>query len=226
MPPIENDLDLKFFARIGKSVTFKKGDTVLRPGENPTGIYYIKKGLVRLYSISTSGQEITFNIFKPHTYLFMMWALSEIDNNYFFEALTEVETIKASKEKVVEFIRSKPDLLYRLNKRTMIALESIIDTTQTLLFGKADAKISATFVMLAKRFGKNEKNNKIIINAPLTHRLIATLAGLTRETVSLEIEKLEKAKIISKRQHFFVINKMKILESRLEVDPPKSSGWL
>lgn len=226
MPPIENDLDLKFFAKIGKNVTFKKGETILRPGENPTGIYYIKRGLVRLYSISTSGQEITFNIYKSGTYLFMMWALSEIDNNYFFEALSEAETVKAPKEVVIEFIKSQPGLLYKLNKRTMIGLEASITTAQTLLLGKAHSKIASVFIMLAKRFGKNGKNSHVTIKIPLTHRLIATLAGLTRETASLEIEKLKKEKIITKKQQYFVINKMKILESKLEVDPPKSSGWL
>jgi len=224
--PAEKDLDLKFFAKAGRGVTFKKGETILRPGEDPTGIYYIKKGLARLYSISASGQEITFNILKPGSYLFMMWALSEIENSYFFEALTELETLKAPKETILEFIKSQPDLLYKLNKRTMIGLEASIATTQTLLLGKADSKIAAIFIMLAKRFGKNGKNNQIVIQAPLTHRLIATLAGLTRETASLEIEKLQKAKIISKKQRFFVVNKIKILESKLEVDPPKSSSLL
>ncbi|KKR87471.1 MAG: hypothetical protein UU34_C0004G0012 [Candidatus Curtissbacteria bacterium GW2011_GWA1_41_11] len=226
MRPAEKDLDLKFFAKAGRGVTFKKGETILRPGEDPTGIYYIKKGLARLYSISASGQEITFNILKPGSYLFMMWALSEIENSYFFEALTELETLKAPKETILEFIKSQPDLLYKLNKRTMIGLEASIATTQTLLLGKADSKIAAIFIMLAKRFGKNGKNNQIVIQAPLTHRLIATLAGLTRETASLEIEKLQKAKIISKKQRFFVVNKIKILESKLEVDPPKSSSLL
>ena len=226
MRPAEKDLDLKFFAKAGRGVTFKKGETILRPGEDPTGIYYIKKGLARLYSISASGQEITFNILKPGSYLFMMWALSEIENSYFFEALTELETLKAPKETILEFIKSQPDLLYKLNKRTMIGLEASIATTQTLLLGKADSKIAAIFIMLAKRFGKNGKNNQIVIQAPLTHRLIATLAGLTRETASLEIEKLQKAKIISKKQRFFVVNKIKILESKPEVDPPKSSSLL
>jgi len=226
LDPFEKDLDLKFFAKAGKSITFKKGEIILRPGENPTGIHYIKKGLVRLYSISTSGQEITFNILKPGSYLFMMWALSEIENNYFFEALTETETIKAPTETVIEFIKSQPELLYKLNKRTMVGLEASITTTQTLLLGNASSKIAAIFIMLSKRFGKNGKNNQIIIKAPLTHRLIATLAGLTRETASLEIEKLQKEKVISKKQRFFVVNKIKILESRLEADPPKSSGWL
>ncbi len=226
MPPTENDLDLKFFTRVGKNVTFKKGETILRPGENPASIYYIKKGLVRLYSISTSGQEITLNIYKPESYLFMMWALAEIDNNYFFETLTEVEAFKAPKDIVIEFIKSEPNILYKLNKRTMIGLEAIINTTQTLLFGNAGSKIAATFIMLSKRFGNEGKNGQTIIKVPLTHRLIATLAGLTRETASLEIGKLEKGKIISRKQRAFVVNKMKSLESRLETDPPKSSDWL
>ncbi len=107
----------------------------------------------------------------------------------------------------------------------MIALESMIDTTQTLMFGKAHAKVAATFVMLAKRFGKNGKDNQIVIHVSLTHRLIATLAGLTRETASHEIEKLQKEKVISKKRRLFVVNKIENLESKLEVDTFQPEDW-
>lgn len=218
--------DLKFFTGVGKKVSFKKGEVILRPNENPSGIYYIKKGLVRLYSISASGKEITFNIYKPGTYLFMMWALSEIENSYFFEALTEVETINAPKAAFIEFIKNEPDLLYKLNTRTMVALEAMISTTQTLLFGNAQSKIAATFVMLAKRFGTKGKNGHIIIKTPLTHQLLATLSGLTRETSSIEIGKLEKENIICRKRRQFIVNKLKNLESKLEIEQTESSVWL
>lgn len=214
--PIKEE-DAKFFAKFGKNITFRKGEIILRPDENPSSIYYIEKGLVRLYSISSSGQEITFNVFKPGSYLFMMWALSEVENRYFFETITEVKALRVSKEKVIEFLKTQPDLLYKLNKRTMIALEAIVSTTLMLLSGNARSKIATVFVMLTQRFGVKGKNNHVIIRAPLTHRLIATFAGLTRETASLEIEKLQKAKTISRKRHFFVVNKMKKLESDLEI---------
>lgn len=223
LPPVDKRLDLKFFSQNGKSIAFKKGEVILRPSENPTGIYYIKKGLVRLYYVSASGQEITFNLYKQGTYLFMMWALSEVENNYYFEALTELETLKVPREQVLEFISQQSDLLYLLSKRTMVGLEAMIRTTRTLLFGNAGSKIAATFVMLARRFG-NGNSGKITIKVPLTHRLIATLAGISRETASLEIEKLEKGKIISRKQRLFVVNKMETLESKLEVDPEELNG--
>jgi len=140
LPLSEKDPDLNFFGKFGKIITYKKGEVILRPSENPTGILYIKKGLVRLYSVSSSGQEITFNIYKPGSYLFMMWALSEVENNYFFETLTEV-----TKDKAVEFLKNQPELLYRLTKRTMIGLEGIVQTSQALLFGNARSKIATVF---------------------------------------------------------------------------------
>ena len=101
--------------------------------------------MVRLYSVSSSGQEITFNIYKPGSYLFMMWALSEVENNYFFETLTEVTGLMAPKDKAVEFLKNQPELLYRLTKRTMIGLEGIVQTSQALLFGNARSKIATVF---------------------------------------------------------------------------------
>jgi len=217
LPLSEKDPDLNFFGKFGKIITYKKGEVILRPSENPTGILYIKKGLVRLYSVSSSGQEITFNIYKPGSYLLMMWALSEVENNYFFETLTEVKGLMAPKDEAVEFLKNQPELLYRLTKRTMIGLEGIVQTSQALLFGNVHSKIATVFLMLARRFGKKGRNGQIVISAPLTHRLIATLAGLTRETASLEIEKLEEEKVISRRKYLYVVNKLKKLESEIDI---------
>jgi len=147
----------------------------------------------------------------------MMWALSEVENNYFFETLTEVKGLMAPKDEAVEFLKNQPELLYRLTKRTMIGLEGIVQTSQALLFGNVHSKIATVFLMLARRFGKKGRNGQIVISAPLTHRLIATLAGLTRETASLEIEKLEEEKVISRRKYLYVVNKLKKLESEIDI---------
>lgn len=52
-----------FFAGF-KKLSFKKSETILRADDEPRGVFYLKKGYVKLYSLSKDAQELTLIIFK------------------------------------------------------------------------------------------------------------------------------------------------------------------
>src|SRR4030067_2058893 len=100
-----------FFARFKSVHSYKKGELIIRADDPPSGIFYLKSGFVRLYSISKDGQDITFNIFKPGSYFPMFWAIGNSPNSYYFEAMTRIEVMKAPKEELIKFLKSNPDNL-------------------------------------------------------------------------------------------------------------------
>src|ERR1035437_1957935 len=116
--PLEK-LDENFFAQFKLAQKFKKNQLILGPAAEPSGIFYIKSGFVRLYLISEGGKELTLNIFKPGTYFSMIWALNNAPNIYFYESLTDVLLLKAPKNEVVKYIENNPSVLYDLTKRTL-----------------------------------------------------------------------------------------------------------
>ena len=205
-------LDEQFFAQFKRPQHYKKGEIILRPQDEPTGVYYLKKGYVRLYLISPDGKDITFNIYKPGTYFSMMWALGDSPNIYFFESLTNVEVLKAPKDKVVAFLRSQPELLYTFIKRILIGLDGTTRLTQVLLTGSAYQKVASAILVLARRFGKKSQNGCVIINLNITHKLIASIASLSRESATIEILKLEKEKIIAQKNHKILVKNIEKLE--------------
>lgn len=200
-------LKLKKFFQNFKQVAYKKHDLILRPEENPPVVFYLEKGFVRLYSISQNGQEITLNIYKPETYFSMLNTLTESANLYFFEALTEVVVYRAEKAQFLAFLQQNNDILFDLTQRIVTGLGATLWLNERLLFSNAREKVIAVIWQLCQRFGE-ENQGKFVIKFPLTHQLIASLAGLTRETTSLEIKKLEKEKIIRKNNKFFVVNNL------------------
>lgn len=181
-------------------------------GSTTPGVFYVKSGFIRQYLISRNGKELTVNILKPETYFPMIWALNNVVNIYFYESLTDVTLLKAPREEVIKQLENHPDLLYDLTKRTLSGLDGITRIMETLLTGNAYEQIASVVLVLAKRFGKPTGNKEITIDIPLTHRLIGTLAGLSRESTSLELEKLTRNKIISKENGFILIKSMKKLE--------------
>ena len=62
----------QLFSQTNRLSRLPKKTLILRAQEQPTIVYFLKKGYVRLYTINSSGQEITFNIFKPGSYFPMI----------------------------------------------------------------------------------------------------------------------------------------------------------
>lgn len=206
-----NNLDEKFFAKFGTSKIYKKDQLIVEPEKEPAGVFYIKKGYVRLYSISKEGKEITFNIYKSGMYFPLIWALNQTPNMYFIEALTDAELLKAPREEVISILKKNPDLLFVLTQNAFSGLEGLTKLMDSLLSKNAYHQICSILVMLGVRFGEAQ-GKKTLISVPLTHRILGTLAGLSREATSRELEKLTKEKIITYANHQITILNYKKLQ--------------
>ncbi|QQG42993.1 MAG: Crp/Fnr family transcriptional regulator [Candidatus Daviesbacteria bacterium] len=202
----------QFFNKFNTKRLYNKKEVIIRADDDPLGVFYLKEGYARLYTVSPTGQELTLNIFKPGAYFSLMWAIGETKNTYFFEALTKIELLRAPKEALVEFVKEEPQVLFEMTKRILIGLDGLLGVMESLMFGNAYNKVATVLIVAAKRFGKKEESGQVIIDLPLTHQFIATLAGLTRETTSLVVKEFEKKGIIHCQRPFFVIGQMKSLE--------------
>lgn len=194
-----------FFKKF-KEASYKKGGTILSPDDPMNEVFFIKSGVVRLYTISRDGNETTFNLLKPETYFSMLSVITDIPNKYYFEALTKVEVLIAPKKQFLEFIKKEPEVLFDVTKRILSGVNELLLSIENLTSGKAGDRVATMLSILARRFSK-KINNDILIDLPLTHQQIANLIGLTRETTSLEIEKLISKKIIKYEDHKIVILK-------------------
>jgi biotin operon repressor len=56
------------------------------------------------------------------------------------------------------------------------------------------------------RYGRNSDNDHVKIQLPLTQHDIANFTGMTRETISLAINKLKSKNIISADNKYYTIN--------------------
>lgn len=214
-------IQLENFFKTYNFLSFKKGETIINAEESPVGVYFLKKGYARLNSISPDGQELTLNIFKPGSYFSMMWAIAEIPNNYYFQAMTDIEVYQAPKDPTIEFLKENPEILFELTSRILVGLAGTLGTMESLLFGKANNKIASVLLTCVKRFGKKTENGQSLINLPLTHQDIANLAGLTRETTSLEMEKLVSKGLIDNRHKSIIIRDYERLEDEAQVHTSK-----
>lgn len=206
--------EFEAFYKQFKTRLYKKGEMLIRADDDPQGIFCLKKGYVRQYTISRTGNELTLHILRPISYFPMVWAVNGTPNVYYFEALTEVEVGRAPKDDVVKFISDKPAIIFELLSELIEDYAESLKRIEQLVFSDAYRRVIAVLLYIAKHFG--EKHGKgIIVDHRFTQQDIATLVGVARETASNEIAKLEKSGLIRYVDHSMIIDDIKVLDKEL-----------
>ena len=140
-----------------KQQTYKKGEILVRAGDEPQGVFYLKKGVVRQYSISKDGEEQTFNLYKSTSFFPLMWAVNDTPNTYYFEAVVDVEVYRAPKEQATLFLKKEPEVMYDLISRLYRGMHGLLTRIEYLISGDAYAKVIFTLLNTSYRFGEQKQ---------------------------------------------------------------------
>ena len=195
-----------------KPQKFKKGEILIRADEDPTGIYFLREGLVKEYVISQKGEEVVVNIFKPNSYFPMSWAFSKTPNSYYFEAISDVVTWKAPVEKVLSFLQKEPTIVFDLLKRVYRGTDGLITRMTYLMAGSAYTRLISELLIQVKRFGENRDDQ---VQLHISEKDLAAYSGMTRETVSRELKLLKGKKLVTFSKNIMTIPNLHLLESEL-----------
>lgn len=201
----------EFFSKY-KAQKYKKGEILVRADDNPSGIFYLKEGIVKEYAISRKGDELVVNVFKPQAFFPMSWAINDSQNSYFFEAITDLDVHRAPKEEIVEFIKTNPDVMYDLLSRVYKGTDGMMTRMTYLMAGNAHGRLITELLIQAKRFGKTVNKS---IEVTITEKDLAAQSGMTRETVSREMRVLKDKKLLSFSKNILLIHNLQQLEQEL-----------
>ncbi|MBI2798032.1 Crp/Fnr family transcriptional regulator [Candidatus Saccharibacteria bacterium] len=183
---------------------------MVRADENPPGVFYLASGTVRQYDITEQGTVIIVNIFKPPAFFPMSWAINQTENSYFFEAMEPVELWLAPREDMVNFTRDNPDVAFNLLSRLYRGTDGLLLKMAHLMGASARSRLMLELIIAAKRFGKPSPKGEIKLN--ITAGELAAQTGLTRETVSRELQKLKAEKLVRVSFGIIVISNLTALE--------------
>lgn len=198
-----------------KKQTYKKGEILIRVDEEPSGIFFLSKGTVKMYSISAKGDEIVLNLFKPLSFFPMTWAINGTKNAYYYEALDEITFHKVPREDVLRFLNDNPIVLFDLLSRVYRGMDGVLTRMAYLMSGNAHSRLITELLIAAKRFGVKGTSGELTIS--MSEKDLATQAGLTRETVSREMRTLKEHQLVSMDKRGISIKNIKQLEEELSV---------
>ena len=208
------DSEMESVARMFKERRYKKNEIIFVEEDTGKYMYIIKEGRVKVSRILPNGRETIL-------------AFHEAGEFFGEMALIDGETAPANVTALVSttilFIDSRDfgslldnpqvnrALLKMLSKRCRDAWAQI----SVLAFHHADARIRAALYLLCKERG-NETEKGVRINFQLTHRDLAEVAGISRETVTRVLGQLQNVALLTvEKGHFLVSDPEKLVEPLL-----------
>jgi len=190
---------------------FKKGSAILFQGEIPRKAFIIRDGVVRAYTVKTSGEESTIALYTKDDILPLSWLLDATTNSlFYYEAVSDVRVIGITKDDFNKAMSSDnarlSEMLRYVNKQYTAMLVRITGLSQS----RAVEKISFTFYYLLFRYGIETSDGMHQLELKLNHLMIANLTGLTRESTTTNLKVLKDKGIITYTRSSFAVNKRKL----------------
>ncbi len=177
-------------------VQYKKGETIIRPEDDPAGIYLIEWGFVKAYTITKYGEENLMLIRGSGSVFPLIWAFTGEHRQISYEAMEETSLWRVSKTEYLEFLDKNPEVLPIILDMAIEAYRLHSERVVTLSYRTARERIVSFLALICNRFGVDKKNGQVVLQVPLRQSDIASSVNATRETTSRELNLLKKKKLI------------------------------
>jgi CRP-like cAMP-binding protein len=185
----------EFFSKFPIKI-LKKGTVIIKPGEILDSVYFIARGNIKQYLITSSGAYVAVHVFSKGSYLPIALILGNRKSRYFFKTVSKTTVHVAESKEVVRWLKKDPRVLYDLTCRLANGLDGMVSRLEGALEQDLHDRLLSLVKYFSVRFAKNGKIRHYI-DIPLTHQELAGWLGVSRETVTRAMIQLEKEGILT-----------------------------
>lgn len=205
---------VEIFHQKGRAQTYKKGEFIIRPGEVPPGVFFIKEGIVKAYDITKYGEENLLIIRKEKEIFPLIWGVTRQERSIIYEALVPTTVMRIRQEDFLDFIKSHPGAMAPLLDMTVEMYRLHSERILNLEYRTVRQRLISFLLIMSQRFGQQTKEG-LLIKVPLRHQDIASSINATRETTSRELAALHRKNILKNKQSRILLKDKEALRSYL-----------
>jgi CRP-like cAMP-binding protein len=205
----------ELFIHQGTQYAYRKGEFVIRPGEQPSGIFYIESGLVKAYDITKYGEENILIIRKPDEFFPFIWSITGEERSIIYEALVPTVVRRVRREEFIAYVDNNPDLLRSLLDIAIDMYRIHSERILNLGYRNVRERLVSYLLSTAGRFGKVADEGQILLDVPLRYQDIGSAISASRETIGREIQSLERQGLVVSRDGYLVLIDPEALQNLL-----------
>lgn len=200
----------------GRQYTYGTNEIIIRPGEEPRGIYLVKKGFIKMYTLSKHGEELQHTILSDSDLFPLLWAIGYPHREVYYQAMSNIEVVSVSAQDFRDAYESDKRVSKALISKLAQMLSDNDVRIDNLELHSVGERLAYRLLSLNNLFGVDHCKGRRI-DAPIRHHDIADSLALTRETISREMAKLEKQGIVEYQKRELIINDIAKLTDIIEM---------
>lgn len=192
--------------------TFDKGQVILLQGDDPKAVHLIEKGVMKTYTINANGEERLVLFSREGEDFPIGYAFGLLEKaRYFYEAFTDCSVRLIPREDYIRYLHANPDTMYKRHTRMVELLLTTLERIDALEQSRAGEKVARTLLYMANQFGVILQPYRTRLKIAVTQQQIADSLGITRETASIALKKLELKKLIthSRKSYVLYVNRLR-----------------
>jgi CRP-like cAMP-binding protein len=175
----------------GRSV--QKGSRIFCPGDVSQSLFLLRSGLVKLSAPSPRGDEITLRLYRPDE-IFGEACLCRVVQHCWATALEPSELVEVPAARVFEVMIHAPELAQELVSNLAERVASAYDEIQALSSRIAVIRVAAK--LLTVPGVERSDNGWTEMANRFTHRDLAQIAGVRRETFTRAVARLRELGLV------------------------------
>lgn len=198
--PIFENLDCNELEEIVEKIehkSYEKGNMIFTEGSDANTLFFINTGKIKLFKYNKDGKEQILHILTDGDFFGELDLIKSSKYKFNAKAMDDAKICTLTKNEVKNIIMKKPEISIKLLESVGERLSAIENLAQNLSTNDVDARIAYLLLNLMDKYCEESQNGKKIIKLPLTREDMANYIGVTRETISRKLKKLEEEELIS-----------------------------
>ncbi len=183
-------------ARAGRTRTLTRGEMLFAAGDEDTACATLVSGALKVSSVDRDGEEQILALIHPAGFVGEMFRpFADFD----VTALTDSRLCTFSRADMERALGDYPALTQALFRRSQEDLHAARELLALAGHGTAGEKVASLVLALARAASDSPCHPAEHFDLPLTRGEMANMLGLTIETVSRQLTRLEKDGLVRKR---------------------------
>jgi CRP/FNR family cyclic AMP-dependent transcriptional regulator len=201
-------------ASLLRNRSIRKGDLLFHKGDEGTALYIISKGLIKIAVPTRRGDEVTLAILTDGDFFGEMALLDDMPRSADATALEDTQLHVLSRADFLSFLIQNEHAVRAIIQVLSLRLRRTDDMVAEVCFLNVSARLAKRLVALVESRHQAEKGDEQY-NLHLTQRELASLIGVSRETINKELKILREKGIVSTARNAITIHDLERLKHRI-----------
>ena len=178
---------------------FAKRSIIVSEGDDTDSLYVVLLGKARVFVADDKGREVQLNQLGPGEY-FGEVTLDGGPRSASVMALEECRCAVVKRAELTTFLEQNPELALHIVRKLARRVRDLTENVRSLALMDVYGRVARLLLELAE-----EKDGRLVVTEPLTHKDIASRVGASREMISRIFSDLAEGGYLRKEDGLLVI---------------------